>query len=100
MDSKAPWQTFKQAFDAWEAAASPMFESWLKSPFVIGPAGSFLSAYSQMRASQERMMSAWWSTFGLPTRSDQRRTLHAMNELQSRLIDLEEKLADLEEGKT
>lgn len=90
------WSTLKQAYDAWESAASPMFEAWLKSPFVIGPAGNMLSAYSQMKATRERMMSAWWSSFGLPTRSDQRRALHAMNELQSRLIDLEEKLADLE----
>lgn len=90
------WTTVKQAFDAWESATAPMFEAWLKSPFVLGPAGNMLSAYSQMRATRERMMSAWWSTFGLPTRSDQRRALHAMNELQSRLIDLEEKLADLE----
>ena len=100
MDEQSPfnfrWSTFKQAFDAWEAAAAPMFEAWLKSPFVLGPAGNMLSAYSQMRSTRERMMSAWWSSFGLPTRADQRRALHAMNELQSRLIDLEEKLADLE----
>ncbi len=93
---KQPWSTFKQAFDAWEGASAPMFEAWLKSPFVIGPAGSSLSAYSQMRVSQQRMMGRWWSSFGLPTRSDQERGLHAMNELQSRLIDLEERLADLQ----
>lgn len=96
MNEKQTWSTFKQAFEAWEGASSPMFEAWLKSPFVIGPAGSFLSAYSQMRATQQRMMGRWWSSFGLPTRSDQERSLHAMNEMQSRLIDLEEKLADLE----
>jgi hypothetical protein len=32
--------------------------------------------------------------FGLATKRDQERSLHALNQLESRLIDLEEKLAD------
>lgn len=90
------WKTMKQAFDAWEAASAPMFEAWLKSPFVIGPAGTMLSAVTHLRSAQERLLGQWWAAFGLPTRADQERALHAMNELQSKLIDLEDKLADLE----
>jgi hypothetical protein len=33
-----------------------------------------------------------WSAFGLSTRRDQERTLHLLNQLQSRIYDLEEQL--------
>ena len=35
-----------------------------------------------------------WGLMGLPTKRDQERTLHALNQIQSRLLDLEEQLAD------
>ena len=37
-------------------------------------------------------MATWWSALGLPTKRDQERTLHALNQLESRLMDLEDKL--------
>jgi len=89
----------KQAFDAWESAASPLFEAWLKSPLLVQPAGSVLSTVTQLRSAQQQMLARWWSSFGLPTRADQERAQHAMNELSSRLIDLEDKLADLERAR-
>ena len=32
---------------------------------------------------------------GVPTRHDQERSLHALNQIQSRLADLEDKLAEV-----
>lgn len=90
------WKLFKQTLDAWDAAASPLFEAWLKSPFVVHPAGSVLTQMTQLKRTQRKLSSMWWSSFGLPTRSEQERTLHALNELSSRLIDLEDKLSALE----
>ncbi|MEO0326403.1 MAG: poly(R)-hydroxyalkanoic acid synthase subunit PhaE [Myxococcota bacterium] len=95
-DTLRGWELFKESYDAWERAASPFFESMLRSASLLEPGGSLLGAIAQWRAQQQRMAAAWWSLFGLPTRNDQQRTLHALHELQSRLIDLEEKLHDLE----
>ena len=33
-----------------------------------------------------------WGQMGLPTKRDQERSLHLLNQLQSRIMDLEEKL--------
>jgi hypothetical protein len=33
-----------------------------------------------------------WAQAGLPTKRDQERALHMLNQLQSRIMDLEEKL--------
>jgi len=39
-------------------------------------------------------MAAWWGAVGLPTKRDQERGLHKLNELESRMLDLEERLED------
>ena len=49
------------------------------------------------KAASDKAVAQWWSMMGLPTRRDQERTLHALNQLQSRLIDLEEQLASLKD---
>ncbi|MEM1414774.1 MAG: hypothetical protein AAGH15_07730 [Myxococcota bacterium] len=95
-DALKGWELFKESYDAWERAVSPWFETWLRSANLLEPGGSLLGTMTQWRTQQQRMIAAWWSLFGLPTRNDQQRTLHAIHELQSRLIDLEEKLHDLE----
>jgi hypothetical protein len=45
------------------------------------------------KAATDKAMAAWWSTIGLPTRRDQERSLHKLNQLESRIADLEEQLA-------
>jgi hypothetical protein len=42
----------------------------------------------------DRAIAGAWSSIGLPTRRDQERTLHAIHQLQSRILDLEEQLAE------
>ncbi|MBI3181436.1 MAG: hypothetical protein HYZ28_04780 [Myxococcales bacterium] len=87
------WETWKKGFDAWEAKTAQLFELWLKSPLILQPMGLALSAAMKVKAAQDRAVARWWAAMGLPTRRDQERTLHALNQLQSRLMDLEERLA-------
>ena len=86
------WDLWKQGFNAWEQATSQYFEKVLSNPGVLGPAGSVLTLSMKTKAATDRVMSAWWSTLGLPTRRDQERALHKLNQLESRLLDLEERL--------
>jgi hypothetical protein len=46
------------------------------------------------KAQTDRFAAGWWGALGLPTKRDQERMMHALNQLQSKVIDLEEKLAD------
>ena len=91
------WETWKKGFDQWEAKTAGLFDVWLKSPLVLTPMGHMLSATMKARAASDKAVAQWWASLGLPTRRDQERTLHALNQLNSRLIDLEEKLADAED---
>lgn len=88
------WNRWKQGFTAWEAATSQYTDKLMASPAVLGPAASLLSAVMKAKAAADRVTTAWWSVIGLPTRKDQERSLHRLNQLESRLFDLEEQLAD------
>ncbi len=91
-----PWSLFEQTYRAWETAAAPLFESMLGSASTFAPAGKVLGLVTRAQRKQQRFLRDWWGGFGLATQQDQVRTLRAIDELQSRLIDLEEKLEDLE----
>jgi hypothetical protein len=93
------WDTWKKGFDAWEGATAELVEKWMKSPLVLGPSGALLTAAMKAKAAADRAVAQWWGALGLPTKRDQERSLHALNQIQSRLIDLEERLHDLEGGK-
>ena len=88
------WNRWKQGFTAWEAATSQYTDKLLASPAMLRPAASLLSAVMKAKAAADRVTSAWWSVIGLPTRKDQERSLHKLNQLESRLFDLEERLTD------
>jgi hypothetical protein len=88
------WDTFKKYFDSWEGQAAKVTERWLESPAVLEPLGSALSGALRAKARVDRATTTAWSLLGLPTKRDQERTLHALNQIQSRLYDLEERLAD------
>lgn len=88
------WQRSKQSFDAWEDRTAKVLEVTLKSPLLLGPSASLLTKVMRGKAAADRAVAGVWSTLGLPTRRDQERTLHALNKLESRLRDLEEKLED------
>jgi hypothetical protein len=88
------WDMWKKGFDAWENATAKLMEECLKSPFVLEPSGTLLATTMKVKAASDQAVATFWGALGLPTRRDQERALHAMNQIQSRLLDLEEKLAD------
>lgn len=88
------WDAWKQGFDAWENATAQLVETFMRSPQVLGPAGQAMGAAMNLKAKQQQAVADAWANMGLPTRRDQERTLHALNQIQSRLTDLEETLAN------
>ena len=88
------WDLWKKGFDAWESATAQYVEHWMKSPAVLTPAGAMLTAAMKTKAAGDRLVDTWWATVGLSTRRDQERSLHKLDQLESRIADLEEQLAD------
>lgn len=88
------WQWWKQGFDQWEKATAKLLDGVLQSPSLLEPAGKTLTAAMRAKKQVDDALDRWWSSWGLPTRRDQERMLHLLNQLESRLYDLEEKLED------
>jgi hypothetical protein len=88
------WADWKKGFDQWEDATARYMETILKSPVVLGPSGTLLSSAMKAKAAGDKAIAQFWGGLGLPTKRDQERTLHLLNQLQSRIIDLEEQLAE------
>jgi hypothetical protein len=86
------WETWKKGFAAWENATSLLADKVLQNPHVLAPGGALLTAAMKTKAAADRALDLWWSAWGLPTRRDQERALHKLNQLESRLMDLEEQL--------
>ncbi|MEL6761295.1 MAG: hypothetical protein AAFP04_12965 [Myxococcota bacterium] len=90
------WSRWKQSFDYWENATAGILERAFRNPYVLTPAGHMLTTSLRLKAMSDALAARWWGSLGLPTRRDQERTLHALNKLQSRVFDLEDRLRDLE----
>ena len=86
------WDQWKKAFDAWEGATAKWVEEWMKSPLVLGPSGAMLTVAMKAKKAADDVKEQVWAQAGLPTKRDQERALHMLNQLQSRIMDLEEKL--------
>jgi hypothetical protein len=86
------WETWKKSFDAWEEATAKHLEYTLTSDRLLGPSATALAVLTRTKASVDRLAHAGLGALGLATKRDQERTLHMLNKLESRLIDLEEKL--------
>jgi hypothetical protein len=92
------YDTYKKGFDAWETATAELLDKCLKSPLFLGPIGAILTQAMKAKGAHDKLMSAWWTALGLPTKRDQERALFALHKLESHLIDLEEKVGGLSQG--
>lgn len=88
------WDLWKKGFTAWEGATASYLEQVLANPSVLGPAGAMLTAAMKTKTATDRAIASWWAAWGLPTRRDQERALHKLNQMESRLLDLEEQLQE------
>lgn len=93
------WDQWKKGFERWENSTAQYLEQVLKSPAVLVPAGAVLTAGMRAKAAVDSGVEAMLAAMRLPTRGDQERALHQLNQLQSQLFDLREKLEDLEQRK-
>lgn len=86
------WETWKKGFAIWERETAKYMDAVLRSPALLMPAGAALSAGAKARAKMNEQLAQSWGNLGLSTKHDQERALHALNEIQSRLIDIEDRL--------
>ncbi len=88
------WNMWKKGFDAWENETAKFLEIVIRSPLVLGPSGAMLTVVMKAKTTGDKARAMLLGVVGLPTRHDQERVLHALHKLESRLMDLEERIED------
>jgi hypothetical protein len=88
------WETWKKSFDTWENATAKHLENALTSDRLLAPSAATLAVITRVKAVADRLTHTGLGALGLATKRDQERTLHMLNKLESRLIDLEEQLQE------
>lgn len=86
-----------QLFAVWERNTSAYFEKFLRNPNVLESLGQVMNAGYKNKIYVDKTLHAMWKNLGLPNKRDQERTLHLLNELHSRIHDLEDQLATLKQ---
>lgn len=89
------WELWKKGFDKWESTTAEYMEELLESRAVLYPSGKLLEAAMKSKSALDEATRKWWGAWGLPTKADQERALHTINELEGRLIDLEQEIREL-----
>jgi hypothetical protein len=93
------WDMWKKGFEAWEGATARYMEQVTKNPLLLGPSGAMLAAAMKAKATADKGAATYWGAVGLSTKRDQERTLHALNQIQSRLLEIEDRLAGQDGGR-
>lgn len=85
-------------FSAWEKRTSDYFERLMRNPTFLNAMGGMMNAGYKNKIIVDKTLSALWKNLNLPNKRDQERTLHLLNELHSRIFDLEERLEKIHGG--
>lgn len=87
-------QLLSSTFHLWERAASSYLEALAQSPLLLATAGSWLGWSFNLKRLSDDGLQAVIAALGLPTRRDQERALHLLQEIEGRLEDLELRVLD------
>jgi hypothetical protein len=99
MSKSRELQQVKRAYEGWEKATAELLDVVLRSPLALDPAGRALATVTRAKNLADRAVGRAWRLVGLPSKRDHDRALHALHELESKLLDLEERLTREEEDR-
>ena len=94
----SPWKLWKNGFDRWEKTTADYLDGALKRESVLGPSASILKLVMQAKTHSDKARALWWKSLGLPHREEHDWAVHRINQLEGKILDLEEELRELRKG--
>ncbi len=85
---------FRHAFNLWEKTTRAYFDTLIRSPLFLSTSGAGLNSFFMLKKFTDRGLETCISSMGLPTRKDQVKALHLLNQLEGRLDDLKFNIDD------
>lgn len=89
------WKIWKSGFDRWESTTAEYLDKALQNTSFLSSSGTLLKAVLNAKSTANRVVDGGWTRLGLTSRNEQDRALHRINELESRLLDMEEEIREL-----
>ena len=86
---------FTKMFNTWEQQASQSMEQYLRNPSVLNFVGNFLQSGLKYKIYWDQFCLHSLKNLMLPNKRDQEKMMHQLNELNSRINDVED---NIEEG--
>jgi len=81
-------------FDAWEPRAAEAWDGTLRRPWVVEPVAAALTVLGRANTIRHEIARRVWRACGLATQHDQDRLLFLLQRMESRILDLEDRLAE------
>ena len=92
------WDQGVAVFSQWEATTSKLADAGLRSPLLLEPAGRILGAVMELQRRRAVAQTETVRAAGLASAHDLDRTLHAVERLTARVLDLQESIETLHEA--
>lgn len=89
---QATQEFLKQSYQLWEQLTSQYMEGLIRNQEFLAMTGKALEQSAQFKQQIDRLVEASLASMQLPTRGEMERALHKLNELDSLLRELHEKL--------
>src|SRR5688500_17608464 len=85
-----PWRAW---FDAWEPKAAQAWDAAVRRPWLVEPIAATITTLARAKSLGDAVRRRLVRACGLATRDEQDRILFLLQRMESRLLDLEDRLA-------
>lgn len=89
------YQFFKDSFNIWEKHTARYWDHVLRNPLFLDLLGKNLELSLTFQNNLQKTLEQSWRAWGIPTRQDQLRTLHTLNELDTQVRQLSRRVDQL-----
>lgn len=89
------WKIWKSGFDRWETTTADFLDKTLQNSAILSSSGTLIKAVLQAKGAASQVVDAGWNRLGITSRKEQDKALHRINQLESKLLDMEEEIHEL-----
>jgi BMFP domain-containing protein YqiC len=93
-----PFDINRKLFSEWEKKLAEFMDKRMRDPDFMSLVGKGISTSMDAKSAFDARMDEWFKSLNLPTRHDLERVWTTLNNLETRVIDIEDRLEALESG--
>jgi BMFP domain-containing protein YqiC len=91
-----PFEINRKLFSEWEKKLAEFMDKRMRDPDFMKVVGQGITATMDAKSHIDARLEEWFRTLNLPTKDDMEKVWTTVNALETRLIDLEDRVAALE----